>query len=1178
MSNPVFLDPQRKRWRRLRLITDPLGILVTVLIVFFAYSLVSDERLTNLLLPDMRRSLKALKTTERRVRHRTAVARRNRPPSQTVLNSDDEGVRAAFYVPWDEASYASLKEYSAQIDLLFPEWLHVITPDGRLQAVTESNTMFDLVQGNTVHTVDPQHKVMQFLREEKAQTEVFPLVNNYDSVSNQWLTSIGQVLKNPDARRRFRRELMQFLATDQYHGVSLDLEEIPLDAQPGYNALVLELATELHSRGMKLYLNLPPHDTDFDYPFLAAQADGLILMDYDEHAPGLSVGSIAAQDWYVNNLRVALKNIPLQKVIAGIGNYGYDWTVRKGVRVPTLADTMKVSVEEAWLHAQESDGSISFDPDTLNPHYGYIDESNLHHEVWFLDAVTALNQMRAVRSLGINTFALWRLGSEDGSLWSVWDHPRESDAAQKLRSIPPGQDVDLEGKGEILRIERTPDWGWRDVTTDADSQLVTGEAVSSYPMPFQVSQYGASKRQVAISFDDGPDPTYTPRILDILKKENAKAIFFVIGAQAEKFPELTRRIYDEGHEIGNHTFTHPDISNISNFLMRLELNSTERLFEARLGIKPLFFRPPYSIDAEPDTAEQVEPLRLTQDMGYITVGAKLDPNDWRTTPRRTPEDLTADVIQQLTVPHLSCTQTPCANIVLLHDGGGNREATVRALPMIIQALRDHGFEIVPVSELLGKTRAEVMPPLSTNERWAARIDNFGFTLYGFFYYTTAFIFFLGNILMTSRLVIIGSLAVYDRFRKARTIPGTGAADPAAYPPVAVLIPAYNEERVIVSTVRSVLASEYPAGNLRIIVIDDGSTDATLRVARQAFASEIAAGRVLVLTKPNAGKAEALNFGLAEVRDDEPIFIGIDADTMIAPSAIARLVPHFENPKVAAVAGNAKVGNRVNLWTRWQALEYITSQNFERRALNALGAVSVVPGAIGAWRTSAVRAAGGYQLGTVAEDADLTMSLLEAGHRVEYEDRSLAFTEAPSNPNGLMRQRFRWSFGILQSLWKHRGAFRRKGALGWFALPNIAIFQILLPVVSPLIDLMFVFGTLSYLVDHYFHPYTANPSSFEKLLLFFVVFLVTDFIASVIAFSLERHEPGTGEDVWLLSQVWLQRFAYRQLFSLVLFKTLKRAIDGRPFSWDKLERTAGVTPRRADLVSSDRADQTPVATK
>src|SRR5260370_23652537 len=276
--------------------------------------------------------------------------------------------------------------------------------------------------------------------------------------------------------------------------------------------------------------------------------------------------------------------------------------------------------------------------------------------------------------------------------------------------------------------------------------------------------------------------------------------------------------------------------------------------------------------------------------------------------------------------------------------------------------------------------------------------------------------------MTSRLLIVGGLAVFDRFRKPKT--GTQAAsDPASLPSVVVLIPAYNEERVIVNTVCSVLASEYPAGKLRVIVIDDGSTDATVLVTQQTFAGEIADGRMQVLIKPNAGKAEALNFGLAQVRDDEPIFIGIDADTTIAPNAIARLLPHFQDPNVAAVAGNTKVGNRVNVWTRWQALEYITSQNFERRALDALGAVSVVPGAIGAWRTSAVRAAGAYQLGTVAEDADATMSLLEQGFRVQYEDRALAFTEAPISPNGLMRQRFRWSFGILQSLSHHRAAFR-----------------------------------------------------------------------------------------------------------------------------------------------------------
>jgi len=268
-----------------------------------------------------------------------------------------------------------------------------------------------------------------------------------------------------------------------------------------------------------------------------------------------------------------------------------------------------------------------------------------------------------------------------------------------------------------------------------------------------------------------------------------------------------------------------------------------------------------------------------------------------------------------------------------------------------------------------------------------------------------------------------------------------------------------------------------------------------------------------------------------------------------------------------VAGNTKVGNRVNLWTRWQALEYITSQNFERRALDALGAVTVVPGALGAWRTEAVRQVGGFHVGTVAEDADLTMSLLQAGYRVEYEDRALAFTEAPTTANGLMRQRFRWSFGILQAVWKHRAAFRRGGLLGWVALPNIAIFQLLLPVVSPFIDLMFLFGALGYFVDRRRHPLSANPADFERLVLYFLIFMVTDFIASAIAFSLERREPDAREDVWLLSQVWLQRFAYRQLFSLVLFKTLKRAIDGRPFSWDKLERSASVaTPAQPRVAS------------
>jgi cellulose synthase/poly-beta-1,6-N-acetylglucosamine synthase-like glycosyltransferase len=325
------------------------------------------------------------------------------------------------------------------------------------------------------------------------------------------------------------------------------------------------------------------------------------------------------------------------------------------------------------------------------------------------------------------------------------------------------------------------------------------------------------------------------------------------------------------------------------------------------------------------------------------------------------------------------------------------------------------------------------------------------------------------------------------------------------------------------------------------------------VVREAYIREIAQGCVVVLSKPNGGKAAALNCGLEQL--DEEIYVGIDADTVIASDAISKLIPHFEDPTIGAVAGNAKVGNRVNLWTRWQALEYITSQNFERRALALFHVVTVVPGAIGAWRTAPVKAAGGYPLNTVAEDADLTMNLLEQGLKVDYEDRSLAFTEAPADARGLMRQRFRWSFGILQAVWKHRGAFTKNPAMGLFALPNILIFQMLLPLVSPFIDVMFLAGVGHYFLDRYYHPEAASPASFEKLLIYFLGFLVIDFITSSVAFSLERRHAANKGDGWLLFHIWLQRFAYRQLFSIVLFKTLKRAIDGKPFNWDKIERTA-----------------------
>ncbi len=1160
MRTPVFYDPQQRRWKHLRRLFDGATVAVTLLIVFFVVTVFRNAPLPQLLLPQQRRPYRALKEKEKRHPKPRPVARRSKtPPTQVRLNTGGEDIRGAFYVTWDPASYSSLRENLRSIDLLFPEWMHVLSSDGHLTAFAEDGSRYDVLQNGAVARVDD--KVMHLLHDEQADTDVLPLVNNFDG--NNWVEGpIAQMLSDPAARANFRAQVLAFLATDRYRGLTLDFEAFPAAAQPGYRALLAELSQDLQARHLKLYVAVPARNEDFDYKDVAAHSDGVILMNYDQHYPGGAPGAVAGQDWFTRNIELALKSIPADKLICAVANYGYDWELKdeKHGRRHRLVQvgTAPVSVQDAWLKAQESEADVDFDGDSMNPHFAFLDDPNVRHEVWFTDAVTALNQMRAAQRLGISTFALWRLGSEDRSLWNVWDQPQDPAAPDKLRNVPPGQDVALEGQGDIISITSRPANGERTLTLDASTGLITDESFSTLPVPYQLTEYGGQSKQVAISFDDGPDPKWTPQILDVLKARRAPATFFLIGVQADKYSSITHRIYAEGHEIGNHTWTHPDISSINRRYMGVELNLTERFFASELGIKSLLFRPPYSIDQEPDTADQVRPLEITQDLGYITIGDKIDPKDWYDHPRFSPQQI-ADNVLKGPLPPCEEGDQKCGSIILLHDGGGDRQETVRALPLIIDGLRARGYQIVPVSQLIGRQRADVMPPISQNERWSARLDRFGFWTYGLIYAGIVLIFFLGDALMSARLLLVGIAAVYDRLRPGRIDPALAAYQPA----VAVLIPAYNEEKVIERTVRAVLHSDYP--RLRVIIIDDGSADRTLEVARTAFRDEIAAGAVTVLTKPNSGKADALNFGLEHVTEE--IFIGIDADTVIHPHAISLLVPHFLDPEVAAMAGNAKVGNRVNLWTRWQALEYITSQNFERRALNCLGAVSVVPGAIGAWRTAAVREAGGYHHDTVAEDADLTMALLRRGYRVHYEDRALAYTEAPSTANGLMRQRFRWSFGILQSLWKHRHVVKRRGVLGWIALPNILVFQILLPLVSPFIDLMFVFGVLDYAVDKHFHPDTANPASLEKLIAFFAAFLVIDLIASTVAFALERRGADRRENFWLLGHVWLQRFAYRQLFSVVILKTLKRAVEGRPFAWDKLERMATVQSVHEEAVAT-----------
>jgi cellulose synthase/poly-beta-1,6-N-acetylglucosamine synthase-like glycosyltransferase/peptidoglycan/xylan/chitin deacetylase (PgdA/CDA1 family)/spore germination protein YaaH len=1159
----IFFDPHRKRWKRLRRILDAVAVLSTLVVAAFIFNVFRAQHLPELLLPTPKHNYKALPEPVLRSGKAVRPTRRKtgRKPSEIPFNSG-EGLRAAYYVQDDPASYSSFKEHVHQIDLLFPQWLHATAPTGTLMAVNnDTHREYPVIEGAIVHDPDDGDKVKHVIQAAREDTEVFPHLNNFNSSTQAWDANFGVVLKDAGKRAALRQQIVRlFTAYPVYRGLSLDFESLPDDAGSAYLTFIHELYGDLHPLDLRLYVNTAVATPDADLKQIAANSDGIILMNYDEHQTTSDPGPIASQDWFVDNLTRVLKVVPKEKIICAVANYGYDWTLsipappKKGTarktEKPQVVNTEDLHVSDAWQRASDADANLDLDDDSLNPHFEYIDEdTNQRHVVWFLDGVTMLNELRAARQLGLSTFALWRLGMEDNSLWNVWDKPSAPESLQALNTVPAGHDIDIEGEGDIMRVTGLPQAGKRSITVDTDEpdsrkKLIEDEHMDVYPRTYTVEYYGYHPNQVAISFDDGPDPKWTPRILDILKQKQVKGTFMLIGAEAAENIGLMQRVAREGNEIGNHTYTHPDISEISPQQLDLQISLTERLFASKLGVQPLYFRPPYDIDEEPETDDQAAPIVPIQNDGYIVIGSKIDTNDWNEHPRKSPQEIAQSVLQQLQI--MKTKPQFRGSVILMHDGGGDRSATVAALPVLIDALRAHGYTFVPVSELMGKTTAEVMPKLTFPQYLRALPDSVAFSGVQIIGRFIVYVFFIGDILMGARLLFIGILAVIDRLRKPH-----GKASPGYNPRVAVLIPAYNEETVIVRTIRSVLNSDYK--NLHVIVIDDGSPDRTAEVATDAYAAEIAAGRVQVLSKANGGKAAALNYALDRL--SEEIYVGIDADTVIATDAIAKLIPHFEDARIGAMAGNAKVGNRVNLWTRWQALEYITSQNFERRALDLFHVVTVVPGAIGAWRTAPVKAAGGYPINTVAEDADLTMNLLEQGFRVDYEDRSLAFTEAPIDAKGLMRQRFRWSFGTLQAIWKHRAAFIRNKAMGLFALPNILVFQMFLPLVSPFIDVMFLYGVLNYLVDRHYHPEAASSASFDKLLVFFLGFLIIDFVTSSVAFSLERRHPANKGDGWLLFHIWLQRFAYRQVFSIVLFKTLKRAIDGKPFNWDKIQRTA-----------------------
>ena len=499
----IFFDPQRKRWKRLRRILDATAVLSTLVFAGFIFNILRNQHLPELLLPMPKHNYKALPerspAQHGAKNQRPARRKTERKPSEITLNSG-EGLRAAYYVAYDPASYSSFKEHVHQIDLLFPEWLHVDAPNAKLMAINgDSHREYPVIDGVTVHDPDDMDRIKHVIQAAKEDTEIFPHLNNFDANTQSWDARYGEVLADANKRTELRDQIVRFFnAFPAYRGLSLDLESLPDNATPAYLTFIKELYADLHSRNLRLYVNTPVATSDDDLRQLAANSDGIILMNYDQHQITSEPGPIASQDWFVSNLTRVLKAVSKQKLICAIGSYGYDWTLsipnpkdRRHPK-PAILSTEDLHVSDVWQRASDADADLDLDYDTLNPHFEYIDEdSNQRHVVWFLDGVTGLNEMRAARALGLQTFALWRLGEEDGSLWNVWDKPSSPDFLQALASVQPGHDVDTEGEGDILRVTGLPQPGRRSITVDTDEtdprkKLIVDEHMDVYPRTYTI--------------------------------------------------------------------------------------------------------------------------------------------------------------------------------------------------------------------------------------------------------------------------------------------------------------------------------------------------------------------------------------------------------------------------------------------------------------------------------------------------------------------------------------------------------------------------------------------------------------------------------------------------------------------------------------------------------------------
>jgi peptidoglycan-N-acetylglucosamine deacetylase len=772
---------------------------------------------------------------------------------------------------------------------------------------------------------------------------------------------------------------------------------------------------------------------------------------------------------------------------------------------------------------------------TNNSYVEYIDDEKRPHKVWITDGPQFFNQLfdlsKVMKEDLYEGYAFSNIGFEDTT---IWDTIKADSFNSRLDILEKNFRVDtlVENKGQGVLAKLASDFEPGIRKFKFKDGYISSQTWEKFPSRSVVQRSGYKPKTLALTFDDGPDPVFTPQILDVLKKYDVKATFFVIGKNIKEYPEIAKRIITEGHIIANHSYSHPRLTNLSSVTVDTEISGTDEILSQLVNVKTDFFRTPYNDIYGFNTENDLSILRELRKYNKLAVEDDVDTKDW----------LIKDPVA-ISSKTLEILDKQSGSVLLLHDGGGDRTSTVKSLPGIIEGIKSRGFAIENLNAAVDSKK----PVNESAENKQFEEQQFSLVVSRLLSNIFATVVIFATIIGVVKYVLMFALYFYSVVRDKRR-----KRLPSFTPKVSIIVPCYNEQRVICETVRSLLYSDYP--DLEIVMVDDGSKDDSYELVKETFKKD---PRVSTYKKENGGKSSALNFGISVAKYE--YVICVDADTVFAKDAVRKLMRHFKNQNIGAVAGNVQIGNAINNLTKAQQLEYALGQNFEKQAFASVNSIVVVPGPIGAWRKPVLLGAGGYHMDNLAEDTDLTLRVLQQGWGIHYEPDAICITESPEDYKSFIKQRNRWQFGMLQVLFKNFELIfnANYGFIGLFTLPMI-LFQYILMSLYPIM----MFSIAWFLAGFAFESISGGIGlgfSFlwqNKLFLYFTgIYILLDAFKIILAITKERHVQNKFKMLLIMPYYLI---VFQNLMSVITFWTLVRAIRGKLATWGHLTRTGSVS--------------------